>query len=80
MGLYIRPVRLEKFLGTINRKLFGDIDILTTTVIALAGIPFRILVGQDPPPTIVTPLQCISIDLLNSVLLKGNVMALTSSC
>jgi hypothetical protein len=36
----------EQLLQAIDRQLFGDIDVLAATVVALAGITFGILVGQ----------------------------------
>ena len=47
MRLYISPVCLEQFLGTINRQLLGDIDIFTAAIITFAGITFGIFVGED---------------------------------
>ena len=44
MGLHVGPVSLEQFLGPIDGELLGDINILTTTVIALARVALGIFV------------------------------------
>ena len=46
MGLHIGEAGAEQLTGAIDRKLFGDVDIFAAAIIALAGIAFRILVGQ----------------------------------
>ncbi|MPN60567.1 hypothetical protein SDC9_208296 [bioreactor metagenome] len=46
VGLYVGMIRLEKLLGPVDREIFSHIDIFAAAVVALAGIPFGILVGQ----------------------------------
>src|SRR5690606_22257615 len=36
----------EDFFQAINGQLLNDVDILATAVVTLAGVPFRILVGE----------------------------------
>ena len=49
MRLDIDILRVEQRLDPIYRQLLHDIHILTAAVIALAGIPFGIFVGQHRP-------------------------------
>ena len=46
MGLYIGIITSKQLLGTFDRQILDDIHALTTTVISLAGISFRIFIGQ----------------------------------
>ena len=39
-------IRIEQFLQAVDGDLLGNIDMLATTVVALAGVAFGILVGQ----------------------------------
>ena len=45
MRLHVDVIGAKQFLGPVNGQLLGDIDKFTTAVVALAGIPFSILVG-----------------------------------
>ena len=47
MGLDVGEVGAEQGLGAVDGQLLGDVDELTTTVVALAGIALGVLVGQD---------------------------------
>jgi hypothetical protein len=47
MRLYVRVGRAEQFAGPLDRQAFGDVDVLAAAVVALAGIAFGVLVGQD---------------------------------
>ena len=46
MRLNIGPAAVEQLLGAFDRQLFGEVNILTTTVIAAAGIALSVFVGQ----------------------------------
>ena len=46
IGLDIGRFRTKQFLHTVDRQLFGDIDIFTSAIITSAGIAFRIFVRQ----------------------------------
>ena len=46
MRLHVRIVGAEEFPGALDGECFGDVDKLATTVVALAGIAFRVLVGK----------------------------------
>ncbi len=46
MRLHVGVFRAEQSLGAIDGQLLGHVDVLASAVIALAGIAFRILVGQ----------------------------------
>ena len=46
MGLYIGIITAEQLLGTLDCQIFDDIHALTSAVISLAGITFRIFIGQ----------------------------------
>src|SRR6266702_2592601 len=46
MRLHVGVVGPEQFLRSVDGQLFGDIDVLTTTIVALARIAFSVLVGQ----------------------------------
>jgi hypothetical protein len=46
MRLHIREFAGEHLLRTLNGQLFGHIDRVAAAVIALAGIAFRIFVGE----------------------------------
>ncbi len=47
MRLDVGVLGAEEFLGAIDRDLLGLIDELATAVVALAGVPLGILVGQN---------------------------------
>ncbi len=47
--LNVGVIGTEQLLGTVNGQLLNDIDILATTVVALARVAFGVLVGQDGP-------------------------------
>lgn len=44
--LDVRGLRTEDLLYPVNCQLLGDIHVLAATVIALARVPFRVLVGE----------------------------------
>src|SRR5215471_20790384 len=46
MRLHVGELRIEQLLGPVDRELFGDVDTLAAAVVALAGIAFRVLVGE----------------------------------
>ncbi len=46
VGLHVRVLGAEELLRAIDRKLFDLIDDLAPAVVALAGIPLRVLVGR----------------------------------
>ena len=47
MRLHVRVLGIEQFLGTIDRELLGNVNVLATAVIALAGIAFSVFVRQN---------------------------------
>ena len=47
VGLDIDMLGPKELLGSIDRKRFDDIDVFAAAVITLAGIAFRILVGEN---------------------------------
>ena len=47
MGLNISIFRLKQFPGSVDCQIFYNIGIITTAIIALTGIPFGILIGED---------------------------------
>ncbi len=49
MGLDVGKGGAEQLLGPLDGQSLGDVDIFAAAVIALAGIAFSILVGQDGP-------------------------------
>ena len=46
MGLDVRVLGAEQLLGAVDRELLRHVDLLTTTVVALAGIALGVLVGE----------------------------------
>ena len=46
MRLHVDRFRAEQLLQALDRQGFGDVDIFTTTVVALARIALRVLVGH----------------------------------
>ena len=46
MRLHIGKRAVEETLGAVDRQLLGDVDELAAAVIAPAGIPFGVFVGQ----------------------------------
>jgi hypothetical protein len=46
MRLNVHVLRSEQRLGTRDREVLGDVDELTSTVVALAGIALRVLVRE----------------------------------
>ena len=46
MGLNVGKLGPEQLLGPIDREALGLVDVLAAAVVALAGIAFRILVGE----------------------------------
>ena len=46
MGLNVRELRAVELAGAIAREILHDVDLLTAAVVALAGITFRVLVGE----------------------------------
>src|SRR6185295_16703323 len=62
-------VRLEQLLGAVDGELLGDVDVLATAVVALAGIAFRVLVREHGPLRLEHPrarvvLRCDELDVL----------------
>ncbi len=47
MGLYVGVLRAKEFLGPLARQILHDVGKLAAAVVALAGIAFGILVGED---------------------------------
>src|SRR5208337_1869196 len=47
--LHVGMLRSKEFFGTLPRQIFDDIGKLASAVIALAGITFRVLVGEHGP-------------------------------
>src|SRR5207253_10298174 len=47
--LYVGILRAKKFLGPLARQFLPHVGKLASAVIALAGIPFRIFVGEYGP-------------------------------
>ena len=45
--LHVGKAAIEQFGDAVDCRLFGDIDILATAVVAASGIPFRVFVGHD---------------------------------
>ena len=46
VGLHVGVFGTEEFFGAVARDVFDHVDVLTTTVIATAGIAFCVFVGQ----------------------------------
>src|ERR1700686_2189920 len=46
MRLHVGVVGAEQLLGALDRQLLGHVDVLAAAVVALAGIAFRVLVGE----------------------------------
>src|SRR5690606_65260 len=46
MRLYVRVGAAEQLLGTLDRQLLGDIDVLAAAIVAPAGIALGVLVGK----------------------------------
>ena len=46
MRLYVGVLRVEQRLCTITRQVFGRVDKLATTIVALTGVPFGVFVRQ----------------------------------
>ena len=49
MRLHVGEAAIKQLAGAFDGELLGDVDIFAAAVIALAGIAFGILVGQDRP-------------------------------
>ena len=49
MRLHVGVLRSEQLLGSVSRQVLHDVGKFATTVIALAGIPFGILIGEHRP-------------------------------
>jgi hypothetical protein len=46
MRLHVGVVGAEELLGAVDGELLGDVDELAAAVVPLAGVAFRVLVGQ----------------------------------
>ena len=44
--LHVGEAAVEQLLGAVDGELLGHVDVLAAAVVALAGIAFRILVGE----------------------------------
>ena len=46
MGLHVGEVRAEQLAGALAREVLHEVDLLAAAVVALAGVPFGVLVGE----------------------------------
>ena len=47
MGLHIGELGAVELAGAVAREVLDDVDLLASAVVALAGVAFRVLVGED---------------------------------